>query len=300
MATKQRERGGGPTPTRSEIETQTPPAGETAGVESPQAKIMREDMKAMPQTELQQAAAQSRRAQTEGITVVGEAVRRIAPETAEFLIEITTSAPSAAQALRDNQSKVSQVAQTVASLGVQPADLQSISLQVQNLYAPMMQGLPSYGSMPQIGQSGFPAFGANPGVQGALQPEVQYGAYHARNTLRVNVREPGRVGEIVDAATRAGAAVLGGFTFKVSDEAHARRAALDAAGKDARAKAETLAASTGLQVGDAIAISEDIVASNGEYAALRAAVPFAFGAGAPRVIGDLEYYARVSANFRFQ
>jgi hypothetical protein len=32
--------------------------------------------------------------------------------------------------------------------------------------------------------------------------------------------------------------------------------------------------------------------------ALRANLPFAFGAGAPDVIGELEYYARVSVNFR--
>ena len=60
----------------------------------------------------------------EGVTVIGEAVRRVTPESAEFLIEITTSAPTAAQALRDNQSKTAQVAQAIAPLGVQPADVQ--------------------------------------------------------------------------------------------------------------------------------------------------------------------------------
>src|SRR5258707_1196344 len=85
---------------------------------------------------------------------------------------------------------------------------------------------------------------------------------------------------------------------RVSPDMDRRRSALEAAGKDARAKAETLAAAAGKQVGDAIAITEDIVVSNGAYAAFRAAVPFAFGAGAPQVVGELEYYARVSANFK--
>jgi len=220
----------------------------------------------------------------EGITVIGEAVRRVSPESAEFLIEITTSAPTAAQALRDNQMKTTQVAQAVMALGVQHPDMQSISLNVHSLYVPAMQALPSFGMLPQIGS--------------AVPAEVQFGAYHATNTLRIHIREAGRVGEIVDAAARAGATVLGGFSFKVSDEANARRSALESAGKDARAKAELLASSTGKQVGDAIAITEEIVASNGSYMALRSAFPFAFGAGAPRVTGELEYYARVSASFR--
>jgi uncharacterized protein len=223
-------------------------------------------------------------ATAEGITVIGEAVRRVSPESAEFLIEITASAPAAAQALRDNQLKTTQVAQAMLSLGVQHGDMQSISLNVHSMYAPAMQALPPMGMVPQIG-SGVP-------------PEIQFGAYHVVNTIRVNVREAGRVGEIVDIAARAGATVLGGFSFKVSDEANARRSALELAGKDARAKAELLALSAGKQVGDPIAITEEVVASNGSYMALRSAFPFAFGAGAPRIAGELEYYARVSASFR--
>jgi uncharacterized protein YggE len=126
------------------------------------------------------------------------------------------------------------------------------------------------------------------------------GSYQARNTVRVNVREPGRVGEIVDAVTRAGANIVGGFSFRASDEAQARRSALEAAGKDARSRAESLAAAAGKQLGDPITLTEEITASDGAYMALRSAMPFAFGAGAPPAIGELEYYARVSATFRLQ
>ena len=249
----------------------------------------------MPSSELQFQTQQPRI--REGVTVIGEAVRRLTPENAEFLVEITTSAPNAAQALRDNHSKIAQISQSVAQFGVQASDIHSLSLNVNNLYAPLLQG---YGHAPQIGPGGFQPFPASPGVQPSVQPELQFGAYQAVNVLRVTVREPARVGEVADTVARSGVTVLGGFSFRASDEAHARRAALDAAGKDARSKAEALAASAGRQVGDLVAITEDIVACNGEYAALRAAVPFAFGAGAPRIVGELEYYARVSANFRFQ
>jgi uncharacterized protein YggE len=128
--------------------------------------------------------------------------------------------------------------------------------------------------------------------------EAQSGAYYACNILRVMVRDPGRVGEIVDSAAWAGAIVASSFSFKASEEALARRAAIEAAGKDARAKAEALAAATGRRVGDPIAVTEEMIASNGTYAAL-STFPFAFGVGAPQVAGELEFYARVSARFRF-
>lgn len=227
--------------------------------------------------------SQPTRAHAEGVTVIGEAVRRAAPEHAEFLMEIAASAPTAAQALRDNQAKTLQVTQAVAALGVQPGDIQTISLNVFNLYAPMLPALPAYGTLPQIGQA-----------------DVQFGSCQAKNTLRVNVREVVRAGEIVDTAVRAGASAVSPFSFLAPDEAQARKTALEAAGKDARLKAEALAAAAGRKIGDAISISEDIIATNGAYAALRLALPFGFGAGAPRQVGELEYYARVSATFRFQ
>jgi hypothetical protein len=238
---------------------------------------------------------QTQQNQREGVTVIGEAFRRVPPENAEFLIEITASGPTAAQALHENQSRTTQVTQAVGALGVQPADIQTISLNVFSVWAPLMQGLPGPAGIQQIGPTGFSPF-----TTGSASPDAQFGSYHARNTLRVNVRQALRVGEVVDAAARAGATVAGAFSFQVADEAGARKTLLEAAGRDARAKAETLATAAGRQIGDPISITEDCIVSNGTYAALRSTVPFAVGAGAPQVAGELEYYARVSASFRFQ
>lgn len=261
---------------------------------------MPKDTATMPSYELP-TPAQAGSARIEGVTVIGEAVRRVSPESAEFTIEIAASAPSASQALRDNQAKTAQLTQTLTALGLQQADLQTISMNVYSVYTPSMPALAGYGPIPQIGHGGYPAYTATAPMQAPpLANDVQFGAYQASNTLRVKVRDAGRLGEIVDAATRAGGILVGGFSFKAADEALARRAALEAAGRDARAKAETLAAAAGKQIGDPVALSEDMVVSNGAYAALRMALPFAFGAGAPRVAGELEYYARVSANFRLQ
>lgn len=246
----------------------------------------------------------------DGVMVTGEAVRRVSPDSAEFLLEILTSAPSAGQALRDNKTKTMQVVNAVVALGLQAGDVQTVSFHVFNFYGPMMQGLPGYGGMqPQLGPVGFtPPTAGGPIPTGAIPTgamppetynpyEMQFGAYSARNIVRLNVREGGRAGAVADAAIKSGGTLLGGFSLRTGDEAGARRAALEAAGKDARAKAESLATAAGKQLGDPLAIVEEVVASNGTYMAMRAAMPFAFGAGAPQTAGELEYYARVTARF---
>ena len=200
----------------------------------------------------------------EGVMVIGEAVWRVPPERAEFLIEIVASAPTAAQALHDNQLKSALVAQAVAPLGVQPADLQTTSLNLYNLYTPVLPALQAYGSLPLTGAGGLPSYGAG---AAPLPAEIQSATYHARNILRLNVRDPKRLGEIVDAVARAGAVILGSLSLGVSDEASARRhARWRLPGSDARSKAEGLAVAAGKHVDDAVAIAEDIVASNGAFA----------------------------------
>jgi uncharacterized protein YggE len=291
MAVKQRERAGVILPARSETRTET---------------TVKEDTD-MSTTTTQAAEMSHTRVRPDGITVIGEAVRRTAPDQAEFLMEITATASTAAQALRDNQAKTAQITQTLGALGVQQTDIQTISMNVYNVYSPVTQALPPY-AMPQL-NAGF-GTGFGPGVNGGMTPfatgiqtgmqtDVQFGSCQARCALRINVRDAARVGEVLDTMARAGASVSP-FCFKALDEAAARRSALEAAGKDARAKAEVLAGAAGRKLGEATAIAEEIVASNGAYAALRSAFPFSFGAGAPQVAGELEYYARVSASFRFQ
>src|SRR5215475_9071441 len=87
----------------------------------------------------------------EGIAVVGEAVRRMAPESAEFVIELSTTAYSAAQAMKEHQARSGQIAQAVAHLGVQRNDLQTISLNVVNLFAPLIPVTPA---LPPFGYAG--------------------------------------------------------------------------------------------------------------------------------------------------
>jgi uncharacterized protein YggE len=230
------------------------------------------------------------------------------PESVEFLVEVTANSSTAAQALRDHTARLQQLGVALGSMGIQSADMQTVSMNVFNLFSPGLPGFPplsTLGGMPQLGAAALHAFGG--GATGSQpepyspQAEIQFGSYQVRGVMRVVVREPGRVGEVVQAATRVGAIPVGPLSFRTSDEAAARRAVLEAAGADAKNKAETLARSLGKNLGDAVTVTEDVLVTNGAYAALRAAMPPLFGSGAvPPVLGELEYYARVSANFRLQ
>ena len=93
--------------------------------------------------------------------------------------------------------------------------------------------------------------------------------YRVSHNLQVVVREVDRVGEVITAATAAGANHVGGITFTVADrhafEAEARSLAVDAA----RDRAAQLAELNGLTLGTALGIEE---VGQGVPAALEAAM----------------------------
>jgi uncharacterized protein YggE len=146
-------------------------------------------------------------------------------------VGVQTNGPSAKQALDANAVLMRRVLDAVASRGVDPADVQT-------------QGVNVY---PIIG---------TPAPDGAQAPVT----YQANNSVTVRLRDPDRVAELLDAAFAAGANVSGGISFGFSDESAVRRRALTAALADARAKAEALAPAVGKQLGEVVAVSEEVYA----------------------------------------
>src|SRR5579863_10049240 len=90
----------------------------STGVPVSPENISREDIPVMPANGLRTPAQQTQQI-IEGVTVIGEAVRRVSSETAEFLSEVATTASSADQALRESQAKTQQDTQAIAPAGVQ-------------------------------------------------------------------------------------------------------------------------------------------------------------------------------------
>jgi uncharacterized protein len=85
---------------------------------------------------------------------------------------------------------------------------------------------------------------------------TQITGFEIVNQLRVTVRDTDQLGDLLDAAVNAGANSIYGVTFYVDDQTEASSDARVEAVKDARTKAEELAAAAGMTLGPVVAISE--------------------------------------------
>jgi uncharacterized protein YggE len=233
-------------------------------------------------------------AQPEGVTVMGEASRNAAPEVVDVTLDVHAAGPTAAQALRENALKLMQIGQALTAAGVPQNEIESRAGTVYPLHNP---------SNPLLGAAGglLPA-GLGPYAPVAPPEFAAIGGYHVVSYLKLSVRDLSRLGDIVDSATRAGANLNAGFLFRLRDEPALRRALLEAAGRDARAKAETLAGALGRQLGDAASATEDVTS-------YYLGTPFpAMGGGmnqgamgGPRFSpGELSFHARVNVTYRWQ
>ena len=90
--------------------------------------------------------------------------------------------------------------------------------------------------------------------------QEQLTAYNANSTLAINVTDMESVGTLIDASFSAGANTLNGITFSASNTDEAKTESLQKAVADAKAKAETLAAASGLRI-----TGMDIISEGGVY-----------------------------------
>ena len=120
--------------------------------------------------------------------------------------------------------------------------------------------------------------------------------YHVDNTLYVTVRALDTVGDIIDAATAAGANQMYGLTFSSSGETAAYEKALRRAYEDAAAKAALLAEAAGQTLGEVVSIN----ASNsygGDYGIANTYALDARSAKTAIVSGDVTVSASVTVVF---
>ena len=159
-----------------------------------------------------------------GIAVVAQGEIRVKPDVAYVNLGVRTTAPTARVAMDQNNAAIAAVIARLETLGVAKKDMQTGSI---NLY-------------PQI-KPPMPPTKDEPGTE-------TIAGYLANNMLNVTVNDLSKVGEILDAAISAGANTVGGVRLGVKDDAKLRDDALSAAVKNARPKADLVAAGLGLKV----------------------------------------------------
>jgi len=158
------------------------------------------------------------------ITVLGQGRVAVAPDVARASIGVETSAPTVAEATRQNAERMAAVVAWLKQMGVAERDIQTAGYSID---------------------------------RGPQEPGVTLaGGYRASNMVRVTIRDLSRVGSILDGVVQAGANQVFGVAFGLDEPAAAVAQVRATAVADARARAEDLARLANLSLGPVLALSE--------------------------------------------
>ena len=184
------------------------------------------------------------------VTATGSA--SAVPDMAVVRIGVRREARTAGEAMRTASEAAANVLEQVASVGIEPRDVQTASI---SLY-------------PVQDHSN----GRTPVIRG----------YVASNDLTVRVRDLDVLGGLLDSVVSEGANTMNGLSFSIADPGPVETQARAAAIRKARARAETLAEAAGVNLGEVQTIAEGgaIPAPRPmmrDMASMEAAVPVAQG-----------------------
>jgi uncharacterized protein len=161
------------------------------------------------------------------IRVTGDARVSARPDRVQIDIGVSSEAQHSGQAAADNARQVDAVLVALRPAAGPGAELKTISYSLS----------PNYQFHPGGGQ---------PTLTG----------YTALNVVRVTLDDLGRMGNVIDAATRAGANRVQGIQFTLRDQDAVRAQALREAAMRARAAADVLASSLGLKILRVLTVEE--------------------------------------------
>jgi uncharacterized protein YggE len=155
------------------------------------------------------------------VSASGQADTR--PDQARFTAGVQTIGVNAGEASARNNAAINGVLAALERLGVKRDDMQTQSITLSR-----------------------------------IDEGPNRGRFEANDVVEVRVRDLGRAGEAIAAATQAGANILSGPNLTLSDPEKASRAAYAAAYRAARGRAEAYAAAAGLKVARVLAIRDAV------------------------------------------
>jgi len=173
------------------------------------------------------AAAQSSGDQdsVRSINVNGVGRVKAEPDVADIGLGVTKQGEDAKSASAEAATTMDAVIKALLAAGIAEQDIQTTSISLNPVY--------NWDNNP-------------PTIEG----------WEAANMVNVTVRDITTVGDVVDAATAAGATNVNGITFRVDDPTAAEAEARSAAVADARAKADQLAADSGVTIVRVMTVTE--------------------------------------------
>ncbi len=133
-----------------------------------------------------------------------------------------------------------------------------------------------------------------------LQMEFDYAngkqtprGYVARNTIEVRVDDLAKLGDVLDSVVQSGATTINGLRFDVKQREQVATSALQAAVKQAMAKAQALAAGAGRAVDRILKIEESSSGQDGPRPMMMERAFAKADASTPVAAGELEIRAQV-------
>lgn len=153
----------------------------------------------------------------------------IEPDIATISAGVTSDAPTAVEAMRQNAVEMRKVIDRIKSLGVAERDIQTTGINLNARY--------EYNRTTQ---------------------RQDFRGYQVSNRVSVKLRDIDRTGTVLDALVQAGATDLGGPNFSADDDTTAKEAARSRAMKRARDRAQSYAELSGYSGVRLLEISESI------------------------------------------
>jgi uncharacterized protein YggE len=161
------------------------------------------------------------------VTVSSSGVVSVAPDVADVVIGVMAQKVTVAEAQTAAATSMTSVIAAVKKTGVDAKDIVTVNISLNAVYD-------------------YNTNGAAPRLVG----------YQFANTIKVTVRDIGKVAAVVDDSMAAGATSVNGIIFRVGDPKAAQGQARGLAMTDARAKADALATAAGVSVKGVVSITE--------------------------------------------
>ncbi len=169
------------------------------------------------------------------ISVTGVGTIHVTPDVADVQLGIQVTRDTVRAARDDAAQVMNAVLAALRALGIADADLQTSYLNIGPVY--------DYSSTSQ-----------------------RITGYQVSNVINVHVRDLSKLADVIDGSVTAGATTVNGVTFDVADRAGAERQAREAAVRDARAHADTLAGAAAVSIVGIASISESAMVTPWPYA----------------------------------